>query len=58
MCHMSHISHGLPTQDGRTKPRMSKESHLRPQDEEHSPHWSQMIPAFTFQHLIFAIQLE
>ena len=28
--HMSHISHGPPTQDGRTKPRMSKESHLYP----------------------------
>jgi len=29
--HMSHISHGPPTHDGRTKPHMSKESHLHPQ---------------------------
>jgi len=28
--HMSHISHGPTTQDGRTKPRMSKESCLHP----------------------------
>jgi hypothetical protein len=44
MRHMSHISHGPPTQDGRTKPRMSKDSHLCPLDGEHSQYRSQMIP--------------
>jgi len=38
--HMSHISRGLPTQDGRTKPHISKESLLHPQNGEHSPHRS------------------
>jgi len=42
--HMSHISHGPPTQDGRTKPRMSKESRLHPQNGEYSPHRCQITP--------------
>ena len=42
--HMSHISHGPPTQDGRTKPHMSKESRLHPQNGEYSPHRCQITP--------------
>jgi hypothetical protein len=47
--HMSHISHGPPTKDGRTKAQMSKESHLHPQDGKHSPHRSQMRPGKIFR---------
>ena len=50
--HVSHISHGPPTQDGRTKPHMSKESRLHPQDGEHSPHRSQITPDKIFRGVV------
>ena len=47
--HMSHISRGPPTQDGRNKPHISKESLLHPHDGEHSPHRSEITPDRIFR---------